>query len=202
MNYSDGRLNFWEDLPPALTNEENIEYLKKYRETNDKNLRDKIVFGNMRLVVGFIKKNGVSIYSKGKANTFEDVAQEAAFAISNAIESYDFDKNIKFSTYACVCIKNMFRNKYRKVKFEKDDVSLNNKVFDDGDDDFIDIIEADNLKLDNTEGIIEYQYIKNNIICLLPKREKEVFDDYFCKDMSAAKIAKKLGISRHYVEKM
>ena len=202
MNFNCDGLYIWEDMSLAFSNEKSIEYLKKYRQTGDEKIKELIVLGNMRLVSAFIKKYGSNIYQKGKANTFEDVAQEAVVAIYSAIDTYDFSKNIKFTTYTCTCVKNMFRNKFRKTKLEKNDVSLNQKVFIDDEDEFIDNIESNYLSFHDIQAKIEYQFIKNNIISLFTKREKEVFHDYYCEGKTASYIAKKHGITRHYVDKM
>jgi len=59
-------------------------------------LRNKIVLANLRLVPYVYKKRGLF----GRGVPLEDFFQEGVFQLSRAIDSFEVDYGIKFSTYA------------------------------------------------------------------------------------------------------
>ncbi len=81
-----------------LTQEENIELIKEYRNTNDKEILDKLIEGNYNL----IRYVAVKYYNYYHSIELDDLIQECSYAMYMAIKKYDLEKNqsIKFITYA------------------------------------------------------------------------------------------------------
>jgi RNA polymerase sigma factor (sigma-70 family) len=86
---------------PKPNNKENIiENIKKYRETNDKELLNKIIQDNIRLVNYIYFKEGYYLLGLDK----DEIIQSGLIALMVAINSYDFDNGASFGTYAYRCI--------------------------------------------------------------------------------------------------
>lgn len=88
-----------------LNNKQIIYYLKKYRFGNDKEkvlAKDKIVGYLQRYVISIAKK-----YTVG--DNILDVINEGNIGLMKAMETYDFDSDAKFTTYATFWIKKTIR---------------------------------------------------------------------------------------------
>lgn len=84
----------------SLPWKEQLELLKRYKETHDLKIKKILISANIKI--------GSSIILK-KYNypmLYQDLLHESAIAISNAIEKYDVDRGIRFSTYCYVAIRN------------------------------------------------------------------------------------------------
>lgn len=78
---------------PRLTAKENEELMKKLK-AGDEAAREKFIVGNMRLVLSLVKR----FWAK-KANA-DDVFQAGCVGLIKAIDNFNLDFNVKFSTYA------------------------------------------------------------------------------------------------------
>lgn len=78
---------------PRLTAKENDELMKKLK-AGDMQAREKFIVGNMRLVLSLVKR----FWAK-KANA-DDVFQAGCVGLIKAIDNFNLDFNVKFSTYA------------------------------------------------------------------------------------------------------
>jgi RNA polymerase sigma-B factor len=67
---------------------------RRYVETKDLRLRDEIVAQHMYLVQAVAKK------FVGMGEPYEDLVQEGTMGLLNAVDMYDAERGIKFSTYA------------------------------------------------------------------------------------------------------
>ena len=200
MNLKQNQLNMWEDLPKALKSEESIELIKKYRETKDEKILDQIVFGNMRLATSYLHKMKVVNNNSQNFVDFEDFSQDAAIVLVEAVNKFDTSKDIKFSTFVCTCIKNMLHNRYRKLFNENNVCSLNEKVFDEVEDEYINTIEDKEFVFGILDSKVEYLFLKNKILSLLTKKDRQLFEDVFIIGMPTSTTAIKHGLSRPYVD--
>lgn len=82
-------------LPASLTNEENEELFNQYAITKDKNIRERLILGNMRLTVYMIKKIG--LFPLADSYELESYANEG---LIKAVDSFDVTKGYNFSTWA------------------------------------------------------------------------------------------------------
>lgn len=76
------------------TGDEFLPLFRIYRDTHQQNLRDKLVNAHMHLV------NAVTRRYTGIGESQEDLAQEGAIGLLNAVNLFNPDREVKFSTYA------------------------------------------------------------------------------------------------------
>ena len=78
---------------PVLKEEEKTELLKKIHR-GDKKARETYIRGNLRLVLSVVRR-----FSSSKEN-IDDLFQIGCIGLIKAIDNFDLDLNVKFSTYA------------------------------------------------------------------------------------------------------
>lgn len=78
---------------PVLKEKEKEELLKKIRD-GDKYAREKLINGNLRLVLSVIKR----FWSRGENP--DDLFQIGCIGLIKAIDNFDVTQNVRFSTYA------------------------------------------------------------------------------------------------------
>ncbi|MCD7745066.1 MAG: RNA polymerase sporulation sigma factor SigG [Lachnospiraceae bacterium] len=78
---------------PVLTNEEK-EFLFEQIQKGDENARELYIKGNLRLVLSVIKR-----FSNSNENV-DDLFQIGCIGLMKAIDNFDTNQNVKFSTYA------------------------------------------------------------------------------------------------------
>lgn len=76
----------------SLSAKETLELLKDYQKTRDEMIKEKIVMGNLKLVL--------SLVSKYKQDEMDDLFQVGCIGLIKAIEQFDLSQNVMFSTYA------------------------------------------------------------------------------------------------------
>lgn len=77
----------------ALSNEERNELLNKLKK-GDLEAREKFINGNLRLVLSVIQR----FYNKGE--NADDLFQVGCIGLIKAIDNFDMNQNVQFSTYA------------------------------------------------------------------------------------------------------
>lgn len=208
-------LYVWEGkFPPAMTNEENLKLIKEYKMYGDKSIRDKIILGNMRFISHVVSKyTNYAINCESPAYPhMEDLYQQAVFACAKAIERFNVDYTFTFATYLARGIKNeigmLYRSATTRGKKGTQTVSLQDatiKSTRNSDDDGMTVEEAvedpsaDPVHADNQ---LEINYIKEKVTSYLPKRERDMFFDYYDKKQTLETIAKKYNLSRSYITRL
>lgn len=79
----------------VLKEEEKIRLLREIQETGSKEARDKLIKGNLRLVLSVIQK------FTGRGEDIDDLFQIGVVGLIKAINNFDLSKEVRFSTY-CV----------------------------------------------------------------------------------------------------
>lgn len=79
---------------PILSDKEEYELLKKYRETKDKDILNRVVEGNYRLVLSIVNK-----YNYPGIEAI-DLFQEGVVGLIHGIEKFDIERGYRLSTYA------------------------------------------------------------------------------------------------------
>lgn len=77
----------------VLKEAEKMELLKKYKN-GDKSAREKLISGNLRLVLSVIQK------FSGRNENADDLFQVGCIGLIKAIDNFNTDLDVKFSTYA------------------------------------------------------------------------------------------------------
>ena len=77
----------------VLRNSEMVELFKKYQAGN-KAAREKLIFGNLRLVLSVLKR------FNQRGENMDDLFQVGCIGLIKAIDNFDLKHEVKFSTYA------------------------------------------------------------------------------------------------------
>ena len=77
----------------TIPNEEMMELIKLSKEGDDE-ARDNLVYGNLKLILSVIKK-----FSNRNEN-LDDLFQVGCLGLLKAIDNFDFEHGVRFSTYA------------------------------------------------------------------------------------------------------
>ena len=77
---------------PVLSDEEKDELLKEIKNGN-KEAREKFINGNLRLVLSVVQRFG------GRGESPDDLFQIGCVGLIKAIDNFDPNLNVKFSTY-------------------------------------------------------------------------------------------------------
>lgn len=190
-------------FPEPLKEEEEKQCILKMLQ-GDEVARNTLIEHNLRLVAHIVKKFEVN------ADDTDDLIGIGTIGLIKGVDSFDFDKNIKLTTYVAKCIQNEILMYFRSVKGENiKNVSLNDSIGYDKDGNEISLMEV--IK-DNTEDFANTLQIKDNILLIndylkvLTKREKEILTKRYGlmnqKEMTQKEIAKQMRISRSYVSRI
>ena len=90
----------------VLKEAEKIELLKKIK-TGDKSARDKLISGNLRLVLSVIQ------HFINRGENPDDLFQVGCIGLMKAIDNFDISQNVRFSTYAVPMISGELRRYLR-----------------------------------------------------------------------------------------
>ena len=90
----------------TLTNEEMMELFKQFH-AGSKEAKDKLVEGNLKLVLSILKR------FKTTADNINDMFQIGCIGLIKAIENFDLSLNVCFSTYAVFLIKGEILRAFR-----------------------------------------------------------------------------------------
>lgn len=77
----------------ALSSDKTRELLIRYRN-GEKEVKDTLIFGNLKLVLSLVNK-----FSK-RTDNLDDLFQIGVIGLIKAIENFDLNQDVKFSTYA------------------------------------------------------------------------------------------------------
>lgn len=91
---------------PVLKESEKMELLKKYRE-GDRSARDKLISGNLRLVLSVIQKY------IGRGENPDDLFQVGCIGLMKAVDNFNTELDVRFSTYAVPMISGELRRYLR-----------------------------------------------------------------------------------------
>ena len=91
----------------TIKNREMEELFKELKENNDKSIRDKLVMGNLKLVLSILKK-----YNNRNEN-LDDLFQIGCVGLVKAIDNFDLSYGVKFSTYSVLMIEGEIRKYLR-----------------------------------------------------------------------------------------
>ena len=190
-------------FPEPLSQEEEKVYLQRFKQ-GDEEARNILIERNLRLVAHVCKK-----YVSTKVEQ-DDLISIGTIGLIKGINSFEPCKNVKLSTYVSRCIDNEILMHLRSTKKIGVEVSLEDSIGKDKDDNTITLQDV----LENNEKNIEeevdlkikikklYEKMKN----VLKDREKLILELRFGLDgkkpRTQNQIAKMMGISRSYVSRI
>ena len=107
----------------VLKEEEKIRLLKIIQETGSKEARDKLIQGNLRLVLSVIQK------FTGRGEDIDDLFQIGVVGLIKAINNFDLTKEVRFSTYCVPMISGELRRHLRDYSQVKVSRSLRDLAY-------------------------------------------------------------------------
>jgi RNA polymerase sporulation-specific sigma factor len=125
-----------------LNKDEMNNLLTEYSKTKSKEIRDKIILHNTKLVYKIVDK-----YTE---NDKDDLLQIGMIGLIKAVDSYSLDKKIAWSTYMYSCVSNEIRMYFRIRNYEKRSKYVECSIY----------TEVD-VKKDNPVTIVDMIYDKN-----------------------------------------
>ncbi len=190
-------------FPEPLTTEEEKMYLQKMQE-GDEEARNILIEKNLRLVAHVCKK-----YSNTNVDQ-DDLISIGTIGLIKGINSFKVDKNVKLSTYVSRCIENEVLMYFRSSKKTNAEVSLEDPIGKDKDDNTItlqDILENNERNIEDEVDLkIKMKKLYEKIKIVLKDREKLIIELRFGLDGRKPKtqnqIAEMMGISRSYVSRI
>ena len=104
-------------FPKPLSKKQEQECFEKLKG-NSKEAFDELVNHNLRLVAHIVKKYYVSV------NDQDDLISIGTIGLIKAVKGYDYNKKIKFATYASRCIENEILMYFRQLKKSVNDIYI------------------------------------------------------------------------------
>lgn len=102
------QINISDDAPVLSSNElETFTLFREFRETREIALRDKLVCKYLHLV------HSVARRFSGVGESLDDLIQEGSIGLLNAVDLFDAERGVKFSTYACHLITSQIQHYLR-----------------------------------------------------------------------------------------
>ncbi len=191
-----------ETLPPPLTREEELAYMRKMAE-DDPTARATLIERNLRLVVYIARKfenTGIGI---------EDLISIGTIGLIKAVNSFDPDKNIKLATYASRCIENEILMVLRRTSRLKLEVSFDEPLNTDWDGNELllsDILGTEpDLVSRELDSAVEKQMLAAAVETLSGRERDIVRMRYGLGgggEHTQKEVADKLGISQSYISRL
>ena len=157
---------------------ENLLWFKKWCETNDDSYREKIILGNMKLVLHITSKRIAQDY----AVDADDLLQIGIEGLIKAVDSFDYQKGYAFTSYASRVISNELNMKFRKMKYLKMIISLD-QLIDSTDEDntltFDEVIKDPNSDFEADIMHMTMLSLMESALDCLTEKQRNVIIDYF-----------------------
>ena len=187
----------------VLTYEEMIDLFNKYK-SGDKNAKDILVEGNLKLVLSILRKY------QNKCDNLDDLFQIGVVGLIKAINNFDLSFGVKFSTYAVLMIEGEIKRYIRdnssirisrsikELSYQIISYRENEPIYNDNGDAIylIDQIEDKNINdLDNLLSLRE-------ALSKIKDRERIILLSRYIDGMSQSEIAENLNISKAQVSRI
>ncbi len=189
-------------FPKPLTQDEEREYINRYKENGDRDAYDILVKHNLRLVAHIVKKYNTA----GEA---DDLISVGSIGLIKGIETFEANKGCQLTTYAAKCIENEILMYIRANKKHRKAVSLYEPVGTDKDGNDIALLDVIPQPVDGYEAIensIVLEKVKKVMVDVLDETEYQVITLRYGfadgKAYTQSEVAKRLKISRSYVSRI
>lgn len=163
-------------FPEPLTLDEEKKYLSQMQQ-GDEEARNILIERNLRLVAHVCKK-----YSNSNVDQ-DDLISIGTIGLIKGINSFKPEKNTKLSTYVARCVENEILMYFRSIKKTNCEVSLEEPIGKDKDDNTItlqDVIENNERNIEEEVDIkIKIKQLYSKIKSVLKDREKTIIEMRF-----------------------
>lgn len=197
------KYNYHFDNVIKLSDEELMEEFKKLKETGDKSIRDKLISATILLVPSTIESYfPLSPYEK------EDLISIGTLGLIHAIDEYDLNKGIKFSTFATKCILGKIHVYHRRAKHHLNLAHLEDTIYKGNGDmpkTYIDNLADDENHEDNLNNKLDNELTIKRLLRLIKKspqnQQAVLITKYFSGEtpLSDEEVAKRVGHSKQNV---
>lgn len=189
-------------FPKPLSAAKEREYFQLMAR-GDLDAKNKLIEHNLRLVAHIVKK----YYSI--TNDQDDLISIGTIGLIKAVNTFSYDKKVRFATYGARCIENEILMHFRNLKKSASDVSINEPIESDKNGNaltLMDVVADDSNMVDDIDLKLKseklYQFVKTK----LNARESQIiqmrYGLYGTRPLTQREIAKKLDISRSYVSRI
>ena len=189
-------------FPKPLSAAKEQEYFEKMAQ-GDAEAKNKLIEHNLRLVAHIAKK----YYSA--TNDQDDLISIGSIGLIKAVNTFSYQKNVRFSTYGARCIENEILMHFRNLKKTASDVSINEPIDSDKDGNaltLMDVVADDESLIDNIDLRLKVEKLYRFVEQKLDDREKMIVEMryglYGKRPLTQREIADKLHISRYYVSRI
>lgn len=190
-------------FPEPLTSEEERKCLEEMAKGDDE-ARNILIERNLRLVAHIAKK-----YSTAKVDQ-DDLISIGTIGLIKGINSFNVEKGARLSTYVSRCIDNEILMHLRATKKINAEVSLEDTIGKDKDDNTVtlqDVLENNERNIEEEVDLkIKIKKLYEKMKMVLKDREKLIIEMRFGLDGKKPKtqnqIAEMMGISRSYVSRI
>lgn len=186
-----------------LTPEEERHYLQEYKK-GSLEAKNILIQRNLRLVAHIVKKY------QGAGEELDDLISIGTIGLIKAIQTFDFQKASRLSTYAARCIDNELLMLLRSKKKSSKEVSLYEPIGTDKEGNeisLLDVIETEPVDVVKNYSLKQdIRYLYQLLPKILSSREQEIitlrYGLYGKDELTQREIAKRLNISRSYVSRI
>lgn len=195
-------INNTSSFPKPLTRDEEVMYLEKW-QNGDEKAKEILIHHNLRLVVHIVKKYNQS-------EEADDLISVGSLGLIKAINTYKVGFGTQFSTYAARCIENEILMLIRANKKHKSNVNIEDVLGRDDEDNEITINDLSYSEEQSVELLAENKNKSEQLDIVLKKylskREYQILCLRYGLNNEPAlpqrEVAVKLGISRSYISRI
>lgn len=190
-------------FPEPLSNEDERKYLDLFKNGDDE-ARNILIEHNLRLVAHVAKKYCTANIEQ------DDLISIGTIGLIKGINSFDNSKGTRLSTYIARCVENEILMYLRSTKKLGAEVSLEDSIGKDKDDNTVTLQEVLENNDKNIEEEVDLKFkikiLYEKMKRILKSREKTILELRFGlsgqKPQTQNEIAKEMGISRSYVSRI
>ena len=189
-------------FPPPLSAAKEAELLEK-SQNGDVDARNKLIEHNLRLVAHIVKK----YYTTGAEQ--DDLISIGTIGLIKSVQSFNFGRNTRFSTYSARCIENEVLMAMRKLKSTENTVYLEESI--DAENQNSKLTLKDSLQDDfEISEYCEARQQKDDVLKLvlqkLDARQRQIiimrYGLFGNPQQTQQQVCEILGISRSYVSRL
>ncbi len=188
-------------FPKPLTQKQELACFEAM-EQGDHKARHQLIEHNLRLVAHIVKK-----YHGSEEQ--EELISIGTFGLMKAVDTFNYHKNTKFSTYASKCIENEILMHFRSLRKHASDLHMDAPALTDKDGNALtlsDTLEDGTNLEDQVEISIHTKQLYQFLHDCLDERELEImilrYGLYQQIPLTQKEVSEKLNISRSYVSRL
>lgn len=182
--------------PAPLPRQQVLELIEQAQQ-GDVNARNLVVLHNMRLVVSLVKRYGWGLIENG-LELRDDLESEGALVLIRSINKFEADRNIEFSTYAGMSLRNFLLGLYKTNRIRRlivdSRVACHSEL-----EELVDQSDYDQpQKYDGIDVFPKLRFAMKT----LDSRSRKIIKDRYYRNITLREVGKSLGISKERVRQI